>query len=161
MWMIRCMWDWEEDRGTNLAEYVVYNIGARLGTQVKTERAKRRHPDANRSRRVNIWDQSYDDNSLSMEAMIAGNGPNPELVVAIREALEIANENLTDLAKDLLFALANNNGNLTWATRDLLEKDHIRRRFGPNEDHLKYVLRRKVMPEVFHFLQPVHIMPEK
>jgi hypothetical protein len=94
-----------------------------------------------------------------MESMIAGNGPNPELVVILREAIEMANENLTELAKDLLIALAENNGNLTWATRDLMERDHIRRRFGPDENHLRYILRQKVMPEIFQFLDPTAIMP--
>lgn len=160
IWMIRSMWEWDESRGRSLEEYVIYNIGARLATQIKVERAKRRHPDANTSRKLNIWESSYDDNTLSMESMIAGNGPNPELIVILREAIEIANENLTDLAKDLLIALAENNGNLTWATRDLMERDHIRRRFGPDENHLKYVLRQKVMPEIFHFLNPMAIMPQ-
>lgn len=155
------MWEWDEERGVELATYVVYNIGARLSTQIKTERAKRRHPDANKTRRVNIWEDAYDEDGGSpMESTIANNDESIDRTIAVREALKIANENLTDLAKDLLIALANNNGNLTWATRDLLERDHIRRRFGSDENHLKYVLRRKVMPEIFHFLQPMDIIPE-
>ena len=160
MWLVRAMWDWDEDKGRELAEYVIWNIGARLGNQIKSERAERRHPDSNYARKVDIWSSSWDDNTLCMEAMIAGRGPNPELVVAIREALQHASEEMTDLAQTLMCALIENDGNLAGAARDLLNVEEIVKRFGPDERHLKYVLRRRVMPEIFDNLSPTHIMPE-
>jgi hypothetical protein len=163
LWLVRALWDWDEDKGKELAEYVVWNIGARLGNQIKSERAERRHPDANHSRKIDIWGFARPDGtqSLTMEAMLAGRGPNPELAVAIREALTRANEEMTDLARTLMVALIENDGNLAGAARDLLQLKEIVNRFGPDERHLKYVLRRRVMPEIFDNLSPTHIMPEK
>jgi hypothetical protein len=160
IWLNTSMWDWDRDKGRELAEYVVWNIGARLGNKIKSERADRRHPDANHSRKVDIWSPCWDDNTLCMEAMIAGRGPNPEMVVAVREALDRADKELTDLARSLMLALVMNDGNLAGAARDLLESEEIIKRFGPDERHLRYELRRRVMPEIFNFLSPMHIMPE-
>jgi len=159
---VQAMWDWEDDRGKELAEYVVWNIGARLGNLIKSERAERRHPDPNHSRMVDIWGFARPDGtqSLTMEAMLAGRGPNPELVVAVREALMRANEEMTDLARALMVALIENDGNLAGAARDLLRHEEIIKRFGPDERHLKYVLRRRVVPEIFDNLSPTHIIPE-
>lgn len=161
IWLVDSMWNWEDDRNVDLADYVVYNIGVRLKMYVEAERAKKRHPNANRSRREGIWDeQNSEDGSNSLrESSIDSGIPDIETTIAIRQALKIANENLTDLAKELLIALANNNGNLAGATRDLLERDHIVKRFGSDEKHLKYLLRKKVLPEIFAFLQPIDIMP--
>jgi len=164
IWLVRAMWDWDESKGKELSEYVIYNIGARLGNIIKSERATRRHPDQNRSRKVDIWSSWRPDtnnHALCIEAMIDGQGPNPELTVAIREALTRANEEMTELARTLMVALIENDGNLAGAARDLLKIEEIIRRFGPDERHLKYILRRQVMPEIFDNLSPTHIMPEK
>lgn len=161
MWLVRAMWDWDEDKGKDLAEYVVYNIGARLGNIIKRERAERRHPDQNHSRKLDIWSPCWEDTNVCMEAMIEGNEPSPELVVAIREALDHANKELTALAHTLMIALVENDGNLAGAARDLLRQKEIIKRFGPDERHLKYTLTRRVMPEILDNLSPTHIMPEK
>jgi DNA-directed RNA polymerase specialized sigma24 family protein len=164
VWLIQSMWDWDDTRGVGLAEYVVYNIGARLKTQLEFEQAKRRSPKANDLQRVGLWDQvTYHGNDFNdtRESRIQGASPDPEIVAALREALELANREMTNLAKDLLLALANNNGNVTMATRDLLKQDHIKFRFGHDEIHLKYILQKKIMPEIFQFLTPAHIIPEK
>lgn len=158
IWLMRALWDWDESRGVSLSRYVVYNIGVRLGTQVEHERAKKRHPSAVK---LDLWgSRGKDADNFTWEETLH-NSTDIETIVAIRRALVAASNELTDLAKMLLVALIDNGGNFAGASRDLYEKNEIRSRFGPDQEHLKYVLRRKVMPEIFNFLEPTHIIPSK
>jgi hypothetical protein len=160
-WLLHSMWKWDPSQGKTLEHYVVYNIGARLDTQADKERAQKRHPKAGQRGRVEIWDsRSKNGDGHSWESTISY-GSSPEVITAIRRALEKASQELTELAQILLVALVENEGNFAGATRDLLCQPEIRRRFGPDEDHLKYVLRRRVLPEIFTFLAPVHIIPSE
>lgn len=156
--LIKRMWKWDETRGRDLADYCTYNIGSQLATIVKSEKAKKRHPNANRSRKIDIWEPLTDDSATPFESCLPG-VENIEVTCAIRQAIETANVELTDLAKDLLMALANNSGNFAESIRDLSSQDHIRRRFGPDETHTCYVMRKKVLPEIIDYLHPSRIMP--
>lgn len=157
MWLVQCMWDWDEVRGTPLERYLAYNIGVRLGTQAKKECKKRRHP--KNGFKVDIWDtRGKNGDCFTWEESIPS-ADNTETAVAIRRAIARAEQELTQLAQLLLSALIENSGNFSGAVRDLLLNDDIRRRYGSDRDHLKYVLRRKVLPEIFSFLGPTHIIP--
>jgi hypothetical protein len=155
-WLIRAMWDWDKTKGVTLERYVVYNIGVRLGTQIEFERAKKRHP---RGVKIDIWDTRGKDVGHTWEETIPSHD-DIETVVAIRRALDEADKHLTKIAKELLHALIKNDGHFKGAIRELLSVPSVRQKYGPDEEHLKYVLRRQVMPEIFHFLSPVHIIPE-
>lgn len=156
--LIKRMWKWEEGRA-GLAEYCLYNIGVHLATVVKIEKAKKRHPDPNTSRKIDIWEAVYDQNHSMVYENILPSNDTIEINCAIREAISSANEEMTDLAKDLLMALANNSGNFAESIRDLSSQDHIRQRFGPDKTHMAYVMRKKVMPEIVDYLHPSRIMP--
>jgi len=156
--LIKRMWKWDETRGRNLADYCTYHIGVRLATVVKAEKAKKRHPNPNKSRKIDIWEPVDEGSNTVYENWIPGH-ENIEVSYAIREAIETANNELTELAKDLLVALANNSGNFAESVRDLSSQDHIRRRFGPDETHVRYVMRKKVLPEIVDYLHPTRIMP--
>ena len=56
-WLIRSLWEYDENRNTELARYVVYNIGARLKACIRHEKNIKRHPPEN-IYRMNIW-ESY------------------------------------------------------------------------------------------------------
>jgi len=156
--LIKRMWLWDEKRGTRLADYCAYHIGVHLATIVKAEKAKKRHPNPNTSRKIDIWEPTDENGGATFESWLP-NHDNIEVSYAIREAIELANAELTDLAKDLLMALANNAGNFAESVRDLSSMDHIRKRFGPDETHVRYVMRKKVLPEIVDYLHPSRIMP--
>lgn len=152
------MWSWDNTRGPDLATYCVYNIGVKLTTIVKSEKAKKRHPDANRARKINIWEPIDEESGGSYENILPS-PDNIEVSCAIKQAIDRAHNELTDIAQDLLRSLANNSGNLTQSMRDMWSQDHIRERYGCNESHMKYVIRKKVLPELANYLHPSRIIP--
>jgi len=156
-WLVRALWDWDEDRGTELGEYVLYNIGARLNTTIRVERAGRRHPDRNTSRKVPIWD--IHDEGLTVEETLPNPSADPELRLAIKQAFDKANAELTGLARELVVVLIEENGNLAAAARRLVRRKHIRRRFGSDPNYLKYKLNKLVGKEISDFFEPTAIIP--
>lgn len=157
--LIQRMFKWDEKRGIDLTYYCVYHIGVRLATIVKSEKAKKRHPNPNTTRKIDIWEPVDIEKSNALFESTVPSHENIEVTCAIREAIENANEELTDLAKDLLMALANNSGNFAESIRDLSSLDHIRQRFGVDKTHMCYVMRKKVLPEIVDYLHPSRIMP--
>ena len=68
-WLIQSMWDWDATKTPDIARYVVYNIGCRLGNIVKTERSSSRHPDPNKSRKIDIWGSPYKDSDSTLQLL--------------------------------------------------------------------------------------------
>jgi hypothetical protein len=163
-WLIRAMWDYDERRGRTLCDYVLYNIGARLNTQIRVERAVRRHPDPNTSRKVDIWEKCAHSNAdhginVTVESTLPSPCCDPETRLAIKRAFDTADEKLTTLARELLVVLIEENGNLAASARRLVRRKHIRKRFGSDPKHLEYMLNKRVLQEIFQHFQITAIIP--
>lgn len=165
-WLVRALWDYDEERGRTLCDYVLYNIGARLNTQIRIERAVRRHPDQNTSRKIDIWETTnnsninlQNDKSFVLEQTLPHHGCSPETRLAIKRAFESASTSLSVLAQELLVVLIEENGNMAASARRLVRRKHIRKRFGSDPKYLKYVLNKRVLPEISQHFEITAIIP--
>jgi len=162
IWLNHSLWDWESDKRP-LDEFVVYNIGARLSTTIRVERAKRRHPDRNTSRKINIWEPIEDSSGDSeghnlLEETLPSNSINPERWVIFYEALKNAESDMTELAKEVLEVLAETDGNWTSTARLLMARPHIRQRFGTSPKSVKYRLKQKIGREILALRRELDII---
>jgi hypothetical protein len=158
-WMINSMWEWDDTRGPSLSAYVMYNIGARLSGIVKCEKNIKRHPNPNASWKKDIWGSSNDECDYVLESTLPSTS-DTEIAVAVKLAFEFANDHLSDLAKELTIALIECDGNFVDAVRLMAPRIHIKRRFGTEHTHLKYVLRTKVLPEISMYFNVNEILSE-
>lgn len=162
-WLVRAMWDFDDTRGRTLCDYVLYNIGVRLNTHIRAERTARKHPDKNTSFKIDIWGplNKSDENEFKVlvENVLPSPCADPETTLAIKQAFANAEKKLTKIAKELLIALIEENGNMAATSRRLLRRKHIRKRFGNDPKHLEYILKRRVMPEISSNFDLMAIIP--
>jgi len=145
--LVEYMWKWEEYRGVTLEHYVFYNVGVRLGNIVRAEHRQKRKPE-NRGT-VDVY---YKPDVLNTTA-------NPEVLYAIKEAIEQAEEELSDTAIMYARCLADNDGVYTEALNDMIKNEQVTGRYGTNKPTLKYVLETKIRKELTSHLNPNDIIP--
>lgn len=150
IWIVDSMWRWDETVGTPLAEYVVYNVGARLRNVITKEIAKKRCP---RKQSISLQKELYKGDNLStgyLQDRIPSLDPSQEERLAFEEALRCIDNELPYIAKMLLDYMIEEDGNFTAAATKLQKK--IRGYENFNSSAFRMQLRRKVIPEIHSVL---------
>ena len=150
--LVNAIWQYDDESHIALAEYVIYNIGARLKNLVRNEKSAKRHPDPNTSRKQDIWSNDNDEwNGSTLESRLPSHH-DLELELSIRESFHQAEKHLSETAQELMFALAETNGNFAESVRTLASSPTVRKKYGSEIGSLKYALQFKVLPEISEFL---------
>jgi hypothetical protein len=159
-WLIRLLWDWDEEKEVGLVKYVLWNIGARLQNEIIYEKRKRRHPIKAKKLIIttNVDQNQINQNEISEETIPSKNNDSPESIAIVREALEKAEEKLDNESKEILFRLIQNNGNLSSVTRDILLNSDSRNRFGDTTNQVYYKVREKIFPKISKIFNPNEII---
>lgn len=164
-WLLDSIWEFDENKSSSnniqhaLSRYVIYHIGVRLAGIVKFEKNIKRHPDPNHSWRVDVWGSAgKDEEGNTIESCLPSN-VDIEVQTAIRQAFTLAHDNISDIAKELMIALIDCDGNFAEAVRMISSRKHIVKKYGNDEAHLKYRMRFKVLPEISQFFQIGDIIP--
>jgi hypothetical protein len=143
------MWHWDDKVGTPLAEYVVYNVGARLRNVVAKEVTKKRCP---QKRTVSLQKKLYEDSNgvETLQDSIQSKEPSQEERLAFKEALECIDNELPYLAKTLFQYMVEEDGNFTEAAKRLQKKVRGLEEVSPSAFRMQ--LRRNVIPEIHSVL---------
>lgn len=155
-WILDSIWEYDETRGVSLVRFVTYNVGVRLAAIIRYEKHGKRYLQIGQRKR--LCDTISSTNELKLEDTISSID-DTERYVAIKLAIENASNELTDLAKELVQALVEENGVFIYAVRRLAKRPHIKKRFGLDEAHLKYALKNKVLPEILSSFRTEDIIP--
>jgi len=154
-WLVDSLWRWDEDRGTTLERYVVYNIGTRIQMFILAEKAKKRHPDKTTTR-IDVWVSAKEtrenlESRMSDLATFSAFESNKH-IVHIHEIVRAARKTLSVEASKLIAAiLQSNEGSFSDAVDRLLADEEFVKLHGKNKDHVSYILK-KAVPEVRGFL---------
>ena len=162
IWLVNSLWEWDETKDVPLAEYVAYNVGARLRNQMAYEQRKKRHPDSppislsahgmsNNPIRVgkNEIDRSFSDKkSMYLEGKIRAETPDPEALLIIRRAYDKIERELPLLARELLESLMLESGNISAASRRVLYSGRVRRVEGMSDDAFRQSLQRNILSQL-------------
>lgn len=152
IWIVDSLWRWDETRGTPLAEYVVYNVGARLRNQIQKELASKRRP---KKPTISIYENRGRDKdglstSITIEETLPSRESSAEERLALEEVLKCVDEQMTFMEKRLLDFLIEEEGNFKEAA---IKLQHVVR--GANamtEGAFRMHLRRNVVPKIHLFL---------
>jgi DNA-directed RNA polymerase specialized sigma24 family protein len=161
IWLVNSLWEWDEDKGSPLVEYVVYNIGVRLRNQIAKEQRQKRHPEVPPR---SIHDQYRNPNSLgdstrNISETIDGDVPDPESLLVIQRAYSRIERELPLLARELLESLILESGNLSAASRRVLDRGRVRRVEGMSADAFRQALRRNILSQLRTVLAEENIIP--
>jgi DNA-directed RNA polymerase specialized sigma24 family protein len=153
IWLVNSLWEWNEEKNTPLAEYVVYNIGVRLRNHVEKEKRQKRHPKTKPK-------SLYADNAsgFPFEETIDGNEPTPESNLIVKRAYDRIERELPLLARELLDALIVENGNFSSASRRILHGGRVRRVRGMSDDAFRQALRKNIFSQLRTILVEEHII---
>jgi hypothetical protein len=158
IWLLHFMWEWDEEKGKTLSEYVTYNIGIRLKNQVDKEMAGKRSSKAPPLSIVNsdIQENEFCDNTIR-ETFLESNTTDAETLLSISQVYNKVNNELPFLAGELLECLLLENGNVVRAGRMLREQGRIRG-VTKSEDTFRQWLKRKYFPMLRSVLKEAHII---
>lgn len=149
IWIVDCLWRWDETRGTPLAEYVVYNVGARLRNALQKELASKRRP---KKPNVSLNKKKYndEDNDMTVQDTVASNDPSAEERLAYEEVMKCIDTQMTFVEKRLLDFLIEEDGNFKEAAIKLQRV--VRGANTMSEGAFRMHLRRNVVPKIHSFL---------
>lgn len=152
IWIVDCLWRWDETRGTPLAEYVVYNVGARLRNAIQKELATKRRP---KKPSISIHEGRHKDKnglaaSISIEETLPSNEPSAEERLAYEEVMQCLDKQMSFIEKRLLDFLIEEDGNFKEAAIKLQQV--VRGANSMSEGAFRMHLRRNVVPKIHSFL---------
>jgi DNA-directed RNA polymerase specialized sigma24 family protein len=157
IWLVNSLWEWDEGKKTDLTEYVVYNIGVRLQNQIIKEQRQKRRP---KEPTISIY-QSHanknDNYALPLCERIDGGLPTPEDILIIKRAYQRIEDELPLMARELLESLLLESGNISAASRRVLNGRRIRRVNGVTEDAFRQSIRRDILKQLVTVFEEEHI----
>lgn len=146
VWILHFMWEWDEERGTSLSAYVVYNVGVRLRNQIEKELARKRvplKPCIQIEQGSSFVDKEESLSGVIFEDDIKGEHPSPEELLINKRTLARFSKELPFLARELLYCLMLENGNFTRASREFRSRGRLRMTREMSDNALRLWLRRK------------------
>lgn len=151
IWLVDSLWEWDEEKSTPLAEYVVYNVGVRLRNQIAKEQRQKRRPEAPP---ISLqYATSKDGTSSWIDERVDGRTPDPETLLVLRRAYNRIERELGLLARELLESLVVEGGNFSAASERILRGGRVRRVKGMSADAFRQALRRNIL----HQLQTIFV----
>jgi hypothetical protein len=159
-WLMQILWDYDEDRGTTLERYVVYNLGVRLKMHIEKEMAEKRTTKIPPLSIDNIdTDTETWDASAIPEERLQCDGPDAEEICGIREFYDAAERDLPLMGLEFLESLLAESGNRAAAARRVRANLRLRGRRMMGDDAFRHLLIRNFLPEIRSILNRTHIIP--
>lgn len=151
-WLIFSVQEWNEEKGTTLEKYVVYNIGVRLSNLIKKELAKKRF---HYKYSIEIPRYSNDiENSLGHIGAKLNNKENEidninniEEILNVKKIFDVLSKELTSIQIKFLGCLIESEGNVREACKIYLSKYKINKK-DITQEQLRQFAIKNILPNI-------------